>query len=298
MNGLANIRTNGLLLGMSQSEVDERRDAIVQFSELGAFIHEPLRTYSSGMVMRLAFSIAIHANPEIFLVDEALSVGDGHFQQKCMHRIREFRSQGGAIIFVSHDLNAIKMLCDRVIVLSGGSVVADGEPEQAVNEYNKLLAAQSESSLLPPAEGGYGDFKAVIEDAEIYGVDSQSSAVSCGEVAVVKVAIEAKEHLPALTLGMMIRDRFGQDIYGTNSHLLRHPFGLKQGESRLVQFRFPMRLAPGKYTITLALHEGLDHSRHCYHWWDNAISFEVSGIRGSPFGGLCNLDAVFEQGGA
>ncbi|MFA5546941.1 MAG: ABC transporter ATP-binding protein [Porticoccaceae bacterium] len=296
LSGIANIRTNGLLLGMTEDELDVRREAIVTFSELGPFINEPLRTYSSGMVMRLAFSIAIHADPQIFLVDEALSVGDGHFQQKCMHRIREFRAAGGSIIFVSHDLNAVKMLCDRVIVLAGGAVVCDDEPEVAVNHYNQLLAAQGDVLVGQSAiDGGYGNFKAAITQMKVQGVDSRSSSISCGEDALLRVLIEANDDIPSITLGMMIRDRFGQDVYGTNTHLLNHPFGVAKDEKKSLVIRFPMRLAPGKYTITLALHEGIDHTRHCYHWWDNALSFEVCGVRGSPFGGLCNLEAEVES---
>lgn len=296
MNGLQNIRTNGLLLGMGEEEIESRRDAIVEFAELGRFINEPLRTYSSGMVMRLAFSTAIHADPDIFLVDEALSVGDGHFQQKCMRRIREFRSNGGSILFVSHDLNSVKMLCDRVIVLDGGKSVADGSPEEAVNHYNQLLAGdEMDDAEQSVVEGGYGNFKAAITSVKAFGAQSLGTAVTCGEEMLLQVRIDSRENIPELSLGMMIRDRFGQDMFGTNSYMLDHPMAMTSGQQLHVQFRFPMRLGPGKYTITLALHEGIDHTRHCYHWWDNAVRFEVSGIRGPQFGGLCNLNPVFEQ---
>ena len=297
MSGSDNILTNGLLLGMDEAEISRKRAQIIAFSELGDFINAPLRTYSSGMVMRLAFSIAIHAEPAIFLVDEALSVGDGHFQQKCMHRIREFRAGGGSIIFVSHDLNAVKMLCDRVLVLQEGRVVVDDEPEVAVNYYNRLLAGDAGGDAARSyIEGGYGNFLAMIAEASVCGADSQTTAIASGEEAQLRVVLNARQALPAVTLGMMIRDRFGQDIYGTNSHLLGLPLQLEPGPARTLQLRFPVRLAPGKYTITLALHEGTDHSRHCYHWWDSVLSFEVCGVRGAPFGGLCNLEAVLEEG--
>ena len=118
--GYENIAFNAALLGMTPAEVAHQRQAIIDFSELGEAIHHPVRTYSSGMTMRLAFSIAIHAKPACFVVDEALSVGDAHFQQKCMKRIKEFRASGGAILFVSHDMNAVKVLCDQVLVLEQG----------------------------------------------------------------------------------------------------------------------------------------------------------------------------------
>lgn len=289
LSGVHNIRANGLLLGMSDSEITARQSDIIAFAELGAYIDEPLRTYSSGMAMRLAFAIAIHANPSTFLIDEALSVGDGHFQQKCMRRIREFRASGGAIIFVSHDLNAVKMICDRVLVLSDGRIVADGNPEDAVNHYNQLLAGDDAKTDSAPA-GGYGSFLARIEAVAIRGLDSHSDTLSSGEEMLVEVDIVGNANLPALSLGLMIRDRFGQDMFGTNSHVLGQDIVLAEGERQRLRFRFAMHLAPGKYTLTLALHEGLDHTRHCYHWWDNASQFEVSGIRGPLFVGVCNLN--------
>ncbi len=115
--GFQNIHFNGALLGMSKKEISQKLEQIVDFCELGDFINEPIKTYSSGMVMRLAFAIAMHAEPKAFVVDEALSVGDAYFQQKCLKKIKDFRDQGGAIVFVSHDLNAVKVLCDRALLL-------------------------------------------------------------------------------------------------------------------------------------------------------------------------------------
>jgi len=293
--GMKNILTNGLLIGMTAEEVAARREKIIEFSELGRYIDEPLRTYSSGMVMRLAFSIAIHADPDVFIIDEALSVGDGHFQQKCMRRIRQFRASGGSIIFVSHDLNAVKMLCDRVLVLDHGVVVADGEPEVAVNAYNQLLGADDVEPASSIVDEGYGSYEAKIMSVSLTGDDSESSVVSCGEQASLKVVVEAREPLASMTLGVMIRDRFGQDMFGTNTHHLGQALDLKAGEVKQYELSMLMSLAPGKYTVTVALHEGADHTRHCYHWWDNAAGFEVAGIRGAQFGGVCNLNPLFKE---
>ena len=123
MTGRQNIYMNGLLIGMTKEEIDQRIQNIIDFTELGSFIENQIKTYSSGMVMRLAFAVAYHAEPSCFLVDEALSVGDAHFQQKCMKAIKEFKEKGGSIIFVSHDLNAVKMLCDKAILLSKGKTL-------------------------------------------------------------------------------------------------------------------------------------------------------------------------------
>jgi len=297
LSGSQNIIGNGLLLGMTRQQIEERRESIVEFSELGAFIHEPIRTYSSGMNMRLAFSIAIHADPDTFLIDEALSVGDGHFQQKCMRRIKEFRAKGGSIIFVSHDLNAVKMICDRAIVLSEGRVVADGHPEDAVNIYNQLLGADDDdySERLEIEQNGYGSRQAAMESVVFKGLNSQSTILANGDTGTLEVTIFAQVDLPDVSLGMMIRDRFGQDIFGTNSHYLGHAISMLADERRTLRYRFPMRLAPGKYTITLALHDGADHTINCYHWHDNAIGFEVAGITGTFFGGICDLAATLEE---
>jgi lipopolysaccharide transport system ATP-binding protein len=290
VSGLQNILTNGLLLGMTESEIAHREKDIIKFAELGEFIREPLRTYSSGMTMRLAFAIAIHADPETFLIDEALSVGDGRFQQKCMRRIREFRDGGGSIIFVSHDLNAVKMICDRVIVLNGGQIATQGDPESAVNFYNQLLAAEKQDDeRLINSHDGYGSYEARIIDVEAAGDISGGDIVSSGESLKLRATLEANEPVADLTLGLMIRDRFGQDIFGTNTHFMDYPIAIDKGERRDINFYIPMNLAPGKYTITLALHEGGDHTSQCYHWWDNAVHFEVSGIRGHNFSGICNL---------
>lgn len=296
LSGRENIKVNGLMLGMAPAEIDAITDSIVRFSELQAVIDEPLRNYSSGMQMRLGFAVAIHAQPNVFLVDEALSVGDAHFQQKCMARIRQFREQGGSILFVSHDMNAVKLLCNRALVLDGGNIVMQGNPADAVNHYFQLIAGDT----LPGQErntetsNGYGNLQVKILSAELKGEQSKSHVIASGENAVLEIVLEAAQSSADLTIGMGIRDCFGQNLFGTNSHHLGVPLSVSSGETCGFQFRFPMLLAPGKYSISLALHEGPDHTRHCYHWWDNACTFEVSGFGDFAFGGLCNLQPRIE----
>jgi lipopolysaccharide transport system ATP-binding protein len=275
---------------MSRKSIEENLHNIIEFSELGEFINEPLRTYSSGMVMRLAFSIAIHANPQCFLVDEALSVGDGHFQQKCMRRIKLFRESGGAIIFVSHDLNAVKILCDRVIVLDKGEVAFTGSPEEGVNFYNRIMAEMDEHEAdSTKAVHSYGDLRAEIVNGRLVGENSLSDIVSSGENS--RIEIDIKGHLPVknVSIGIMIRDRFGQDIFGVNSYQLGESLDLEKGEKAKVFFNMPMDIASGKYTITVALHKDENHLDECYHWCDNLIRFEVAGVIGNLFSGVCRL---------
>lgn len=291
LSGRANIVANALLLGLTRRAINARLDAIIDFAELGAFIDEPVRTYSSGMVMRLAFATAIHADPGCFVVDEALAVGDAHFQQKCMRRIRTFQAEGGAIVFVSHDLNAVKMLCDRALVLEQGRVVADGSPETAVNEYNRIIAGDDDALAEARFKDalGYGSGEARVVDATLYGADSGATSMSSGEELMVTLVVAADAPVADLTAGVVIRDRFGQDIFGTNSYHLAHALALAAGERRTLMFRIRVDLAPGKYTVTVALHSAENHLEDCYHWCDNLLGFDIAGVQGHGFSGVCRL---------
>lgn len=302
LSGYENIAFNAALLGMTPDEVAQQRQAIIDFSELGRAIDYPVRTYSSGMTMRLAFSIAIHANPACLVVDEALAVGDVHFQQKCMGRIKQFRENRGAILFVSHDMNAVKVLCDQVMVLEQGRVVFSGTPDEAVNYYYRLIADMEEETLSLPvpvaAQAGagavnahsYGNGMANILGARIVGVNSGGASVSSGEVADFIFDLAAREAIPEVTLGIMIRDRLGQDIYGTNTYFLGQAISFMSGEKRRVVMRMALNLAPGRYTLTAALHDKDTHLNECYHWCDNILEFEVAGFTGPRFDGLCRLE--------
>lgn len=296
LTGVENIMGNGLLIGMTHEEITTRKASIIAFSELGTYITEPLRTYSSGMIMRLAFSIAIHACPQCFIVDEALSVGDAHFQQKCIKKMREFREKGGSMIFVSHDLNAVKRICDRVLVLEQGKIVADTTPEEAVNFYNRIIAQVDrndivfESTPITRKNSAYGTKIAEIVGYELKGEDSLGEIVSSGEKVTCRLAVQAHRTIPALTVGILIRDRFGQDVFGTNSHLLGFPIALEAEQRATFLFTLPMNISPGKYTITAALHTEENHLDHCFHWCDNLIRFEVAGIKGPPFSGICRIE--------
>ena len=296
LTGYENVLINGLLIGMSQQEVEAKRQTIIDFSELHDFISEPMRTYSSGMAMRLAFAIAIHADPQCFLVDEALSVGDGYFQQKCINKIKQYRESGGALVFVSHDLNAVKMVCDRVIVLDQGQVVADCDPEQGVNIYNRLLARESQQDqssignrVGPQGSQNYGSNLAEFLAIDLAGEKSETDVVSSGEKLNIKLQIKANANLADITVGIMFRDRFGQDIFGTNTYLKGHKMSLNDGQEITVNYAVTAAIATGKYTITVALHSAENHLMDCFHWCDRIATFEVAGSHGAPFSGVCDL---------
>lgn len=305
LTGRQNITANALMLGMTHEEIEARRDAIIDFSELGDYIDEPLRTYSSGMVMRLGFSIAIHADPRCFLVDEALSVGDGYFQQKCMKRIREFKEGGGSILFVSHDLNAVKVLCDRVMVLEDGGIVFDGDAEKAVNHYNRIMARQAEEEEgrhLARDHQAYGTREVEVLKGRVRGHESASDTVSSGELVDIELDLLAHRPLEEVTLGIMIRDRFGQDIFGVNSYQLGQAIELEPEQPCCVRLSLRADIAPGKYTVTVALHSREHHLDQCYWWCDSYLQFDVAGFKGHLFSGACrlplNLELLPREGGA
>jgi lipopolysaccharide transport system ATP-binding protein len=296
MTGLENIYMNGLLIGMDREYLKKKVDEIIDFSELGNFINEPLKIYSSGMVMRLAFSIAINAEPSCFLIDEALSVGDAHFQQKCMKRIRKFRERGGSIIFVSHDINAVKVLCDKAILLHHGKALEYGDPEKVINSYNFILAKMNDNndqikvSSGETGEVSYGSREVFIEKATIKGMDSGSDILTSGETALLDIYIRAENDISELTVGFGIRDRYGQDIFGTNTYHHGISISCRSGVKYLCRWEIPLNIAPGKYTIIAALHTQDTHVENCYHWDDHICDFEVAGYRGASFIGIARLE--------
>ncbi len=294
-SGIDNIIHNATYLGLSRREIDGRLDQIVDFTELGEFIHEPIKTYSSGMVMRLAFSTAIHADPRAFVVDEALSVGDAYFQQKCMKKIREFKDTGGAIVFVSHDMNAVKVLCDTAILLDRGRIAEAGEPEAIINAYNFFIAKRSGGEEIHLSDtdtaNGYGNHKATIEGVCLVDEHGRKAEIlTSGRSARIRVRIQGRSEIENLTLGIVIRDRFGQDMFGTNSCYLETPISIGPGDALTADYRFEeFNLGPGKYTVTVALHTGLSHVDQCIHWLDKGAVFEVVAGSGPYFSGLVRL---------
>jgi lipopolysaccharide transport system ATP-binding protein len=294
--GLQNIYLNASLLGLSNKEIDGKLDRIVQFSELGEFINEPLRTYSSGMGMRLAFSIAIHADPQAFVVDEALSVGDAYFQQKCMKKIKEFKAQGGSIVFVSHEMGAVKVLCDKALLLENGTVIEQGDPNEVINHYNFLLAKKSQGEEIKCHNTltngqSYGNLKVEIIAVTMFNAHHQESEVFiAGESCTIKIDLKAKDALSGVTVGVLIRDKYGQDIFGTNTHHLKVPIDLAGGCRSVVTYSIPeLNIGPGKYTLTVAVHRDESHLSECYQWVDVIQSFEVVGSTDFTFIGLSRL---------
>jgi lipopolysaccharide transport system ATP-binding protein len=343
LSGRDNAVLSAMLLGLTRAQARDRLPAMLAFSELGRFAQMPLKVYSSGMAMRLAFAVAYHVEPACFLIDEALSVGDAHFQQKCMRRIADYKAAGGTIVFVSHDLNAVKRLCDRALVMERGRVVFDGTPEAAVNRYNALIAGglggpatAPEATAAPPAESataeaardaaapgalaglaeqGYGTRRAVVDGLTLTllspadeagagdgntdagpppgaGACAPDAPAEVGDWLRLDLDVAARAGLAEVTVGVVLRDPHGQDVFGLNSYHDGQPVPLgAAGARRRVRFTCRLDLAPGIYRIGVALHGDQDHLGECYHWVDDAARVRVAAQDSPDFRGLTRLPA-------
>jgi len=297
--GRQNVQMAGQLLGLSADELARAMPQIERFAEIGRYIDEPLRTYSSGMQMRLAFSLATAVRPDVLIIDEALAVGDLAFQHKCYARLREFRQAGTTLLFVSHDPGAVKSLCERALLLDGGRVVADDAPDQVLDAYNALVARQENAALSAQdalgrgrADGGRG--------VRVTGARNcwrwrwrmaRGSARAAGGEAM-RLRVRAVKHAPVpdLTLGFLVRDRLGNEVFGTNTWHVPLP-GLNTlavGVPFTVVWDVPALYAgPGGYSVSVALHGDMTHLNDNYDWWDKAVHFEVVRGGGPLFEGVC-----------
>lgn len=274
--GRDNVFMSGQLLGMSLEQISELMPHIEEFAEIGPYIDQPVRTYSSGMQVRLAFSVATALRPEILIVDEALSVGDAYFQAKCFSRIKEFKSRGTTLLIVSHDQAAIANLCSRAILLEKGKIVADTVPTDVMNLYNAKLSKTSDIMEVKLHEGKTisGDLRAVVND--FYVIDSKGSKVetlTVSEKYELCFEIDNKEVSSGLTLGFHIRDRLGNVIFGTNTLALKAD--ISSLGPKLVKFVLNMNIGVGEFSVSAALHKERDHYEECYHWVDGLGAFHV-----------------------
>jgi lipopolysaccharide transport system ATP-binding protein len=300
--GRQNVFMAGQLLGMSIEEIHALMPHIEAFAEIGDYIEQPVRVYSSGMQMRLAFSVATARRPDVLIVDEALSVGDVYFQHKSFERIREFRKQGTTLLIVSHDKQAIQSICDWALLISAGQLAMQGAPEAVMDYYNALLAShQNQSVKQEVKENGKvqtisGTGEAVIVESVLMDAAQQPiKVVSVGQSVQLEVVVETREIVPELVLGYMIKDRFGQSVYGTNTYYLGQVLGNVAAGSRITyKFIFNANIGPGTYSMTLAVHGSESHIDKNYHWVDLAILFNVVNMKEITFAGTAWLPPKVE----
>lgn len=297
LTGRQNVYHSAGMMGMQRTEIAGLIDAIASFSELGAHFDQPLRIYSSGMQMRLAFAVATSVRPDVLIIDEALAVGDSYFQHKSMERIRSFRDEGTALILVSHDKASVQSLCDRAILLDGGQLALDGTPEAVLDYYNALLALKEgetiETNVLDDGrvQTVSGSRQAQVEHITLLDAGGKPvDTVGVNASVTLRVNVRAHDDLPRLVLGFAIKSRFGQTIFGTNSHYLGQPLeNIAKGESVTFEVQLPAAFFPGSYSISTALVGNESHLEESYEWRDLALLFSVVNVGEPLFDGISYL---------
>lgn len=295
--GRQNVMMAGQLLGYSVDELLALMPEIEAFAEIGEYIDQPVRVYSSGMQVRLAFSVATARRPDVLIVDEALSVGDAYFQHKSFDRIREFRTQGTTLLIVAHDKAAIQAICDHAILLNAGRLEMEGPPEAVMDYYNAMLADRKDHGIRQEtlASGAVqtvsGTGEAVIESVDLLDESGQLIEVAgVGQPVALRVKVRCVEAIPELVVGYMIKDRLGQTVFGTNTyHLKQVLVDLDAGQSVELHFEFTANIGVGSYSVAVALHTGDAHVVNNYQWRDRALVFNVVNKKMENFVGVAWL---------
>ncbi len=292
--GIENIYLNGTMIGFSKEEIDAKLDDILAFADIGEFVNQPVKTYSSGMFVRLAFAVAINIEPEILIVDEALSVGDVFFQAKCYHKFEEFKEAGKTILFVSHDLSSVSKYCDRVVLLNKGEKLAEGTPKEMIDLYKKLLvnhmdeadtseteAVEHEAAPQPiedtrlwkealsvnPDTVEYGNGNASIVDFAILDANGNISGnIEKDTDFAVKMKVRFATDIQDPIFAFTIKDLRGTEITGTNS-MFENKYVQPQheGDERIITFKQKMSLQGGRYLLSLGCTGYKDGEFQVYH---------------------------------
>lgn len=295
LTGRQNVYHAASIMGFGKPEVDSAIEQIESFAEIGSYFDEPVRTYSSGMQVRVAFAVATAWRPEILIVDEALSVGDSYFQHKSFARIREFQEKGTTLVIVSHDRASIQALCDRVLLLEKGRVIKDGSPEEVMDFYNALIAEKENSTIevkkldTGKVQTSSGTGEAKIEEIGLLNKNGEpADHINVGEDVELRIRVKVFSAVDSLVLGYAIKDRLGQVMYGTNTwHTNQALVKPEVGSEYDFRIAFKANLGIGSYSVVTALHSMDSHINANYEWRDLALVFNVVNIDRVQFQG-CN----------
>ena len=293
--GRENVFLNCEILGISRREMERVFPEVENFAEIGKFIDRPVKEYSSGMYVRLAFATAIHVDPEILVVDEALAVGDAIFANRCIKRFEILKQRGVTVLFVSHDLGLVKRLSDRAILMLDGRVAASGAPSEVVNQYVGLVLERQEGQ--PTERNGlakspyrHGDGASRVLDVDLCDANGSTRRIEPGSPVTIRVRARAERDIENPVVGVLIRNRLGIDVFGTNTKVEGVRMGdIRAGEIFEVAFRFDCLLTRQDYTLTVATQypEGFSQD-----WLDDVISFSVVDSR--DIAGLANFKTTVE----
>lgn len=285
LTGLENVYYNGRLFGSSGRALLERSGEIFEFAGLTDVKNMQLRTYSTGMQMRLGFALATFERSDLLLVDEALAVGDASFQQKCMKRFQEFKEAGSLVLVVSHDLGMLRSVCDRMLLLDHGRLLAFDHTQHVVDAYMQLIASRSATAVRE--ELSSAEYSLELLD----GAGNKRNLYYSGEDAVVRITLSPSAPLPGMTVGIHMNDAKNIRAFGTNTHITgAPPIDFQPGRKSTVSFQLKMNLGPGAYTLGFSVHRGRSHAEDCAVWKEAALSFEVEAPAGREFEGSAYLE--------
>jgi ABC-type polysaccharide/polyol phosphate transport system ATPase subunit len=292
--GRENIALACSILGLSDAEIREREQVIVEFSELGDFIDRPVKTYSSGMHVRLGFSVATCVDPEVMLIDEALSVGDEYFRGKCMNRLNRFREDGGTVVFVSHDMGAVKTLCQHVVYLDGGRIAEQGSPEKVADEYLRRAQVRGKAQIEAAEHGSsayprWGSGEILVDRIELVGDEGVPQTVfRTGESFTARMHWTASGEIAQPVFGLGLYRADGTYINGSN-HLWHeepvHVDRIRAGESGVIEMELPaLPLLQGRYYVTVFLYDHSKPSPTAVDHREHALSFQVMDVANHQHG--------------
>jgi homopolymeric O-antigen transport system ATP-binding protein len=254
LSGRDNVYLNGAILGLSKRQLDQRFDEIVAFAGIGRFIDSPVKNYSSGMYVRLGFSVAINVDPDVLLIDEVLAVGDAEFQQRCTDKIVELKEQGRTIIVVSHSMDSVRNLCDQVVLLEHGRLVTVGPAVEVIDEYLVDVFHDQTFESADGARWGSGEIR--IERAEVLGADERAvEHVKTGDSIVVRLHYAAREHVRRPVFGIGINAADGAYVSGPNTRDAGLVLEAVSGQGRVDLHIDRLMLVPGTYAVTVAVHD-------------------------------------------
>jgi ABC-type polysaccharide/polyol phosphate transport system ATPase subunit len=308
-SGRENVYLQGAILGYSREEIEKRFDCIVNFADIGDFLDQPVKTYSSGMIIRLAFSVAINVDPDILVVDEALAVGDIFFQTKCYSKFEELKKKGVTILFVSHDLATVTALCNRALLLDAGEAVFEGSPKDTINTYYRIRSNVSGSVTFPPPaqtvssvdrpdetentnkKKRYGNGKIVLDRYSIDGnVNCSEVFIKSGDLFVIELVHTVIAQVINPLIGIKITTHNGIELYGNNSLFNKDSLGqLESGSVIISKFTQTMDLNNGLYFLTVVSAE-LVNGKIVYA--DRIVDMVLLRVDSGPFpyAGLCNMN--------
>ncbi|MEE6032452.1 ABC transporter ATP-binding protein [Avibacterium avium] len=294
LTGRQNVYHSASIMGFSKKEVDQKIDEIENFAEIGEYFDQPVRVYSSGMQVRVAFAVATAWRPEVLIIDEALSVGDTYFQHKSFSRIKEFQDNGTTLLIVSHDKGAIQTLCNRAILLNEGTLIKDGNPEEIFDFYNALLSEKNNDKILTSklkdgsTQTSSGSGEAKIEKVELLNSKGNNvDLISVGEKITFRFLVRIYKDIDRLVFGIGIKNRLGQIMYGTNTwHTDQVITNVKKNDIYQYEITLTNTLGVGSYSLQTALHDQDTHLNANYEWKDYAYIFEVINDKLDFFVGL------------